>query len=201
MQKTGESYTAARAQLLIKKPASSSPSAPAAADYAKLVRAFNDARTCAKWLPGVALTIRTRTRERYMRITRPDQTSVQLGFSGKGVEKSQVQIQHQKLRDRAVATWKKQHWRSAWRCSETGSPRPLGRRAQEVTVQKRASAQGRWPIRVSWPGRGLIPTELLVIEPVRSSSRLGRGLGDAAAAGTAAASLTLLKRSDARTRH
>jgi hypothetical protein len=200
MQKTGESYTAARAQLLLKQSPSSSPPAPTALDYAtlagigdaavkaktgcgwerwvkaldrvaahtwphrriaeyvhekykvtgwwaqmvtvgyerikglraigqrrdggfeatrskvfgvplgRLYRAFTDARTRAKWLPGVALTIRTRTREKYMRITWPDQTSVQLGFSGKGAAKSQVQIQHAKLPDRAAATRMKQYW-------------------------------------------------------------------------------------------
>lgn len=77
---------------------------------ARLYRAFTDARTRAKWLPGVALTIRTRTREKYMRITWPDQTSVQLGFSGRGIAKSQVQIQHAKLPDRAAATQMKQYW-------------------------------------------------------------------------------------------
>lgn len=200
MQKTGESYTAARAQLLTKKPAAPSLPAPTAVDYAtlagigdaavkaktgcgwdrwvkaldrvaahtwphrriaeyvhekykvpdwwaqtvtvgyerikglraigqrrdggfeatkskvfgvslgRLYGAFNDASTRARWLPGVALSIRTRTREKYMRITWPDQTSVQLGFSGKGVAKSQVQIQHEKLPDRAAATRMKQYW-------------------------------------------------------------------------------------------
>jgi hypothetical protein len=200
MQKTGEAYTAARAQLLTKKPALTSLPAPTTADYATLAgigdsavkaktgcgwerwvkaldrvaahtwprrriaeyvhetykvsgwwaqtvtvgyerikglraigqrrdgrfeatkskvfgvplgglyRAFTDARTRAKWLPGVALTIRTRTREKYMRITWPDQTSVQVGFSGKGVAKSQVQIQHEKLPDRAAATRMKKYW-------------------------------------------------------------------------------------------
>jgi hypothetical protein len=200
MQKTGEAYTAARAQLLTKKPALTSLPAPTTAGYATLAgigdasvkaktgcgwerwvkaldrvaahtwphrriaeyvhekykvsgwwaqtvtvgyerikglraigqrrdgrfeatkskvfgvplgglyRAFTDARTRAKWLPGVALTIRTRTREKYMRITWPDQTSVQVGFSGKGVAKSQVQIQHEKLPDRAAATRMKKYW-------------------------------------------------------------------------------------------
>jgi hypothetical protein len=200
MQKTGEAYTAARAQLLTKQPASTSLPAPTAADYAtlagigdaavkaktgcgwerwvkaldrvaadtwphrriaeyvhekykvpgwwaqtvtvgyerikrlraigqrrdggfeatkskvfgvplgRLYRAFADARTRAKWLPGVALTIRTRTREKYMRITWPDRTSVLLGFIGKGVAKSQVQIAHVKLSDRAAATRMKQYW-------------------------------------------------------------------------------------------
>lgn len=200
MQKTGEAYTAARAQLLMKQPASPAGPAPTAVDYAKLAgmgdaavkaktgcgwerwvkaldrvaahtwphrhiaeyvhekyrvpgwwaqtvtvgyerikglraigqrrdgrfeatkskvfsvplgrlyRAFTDTRTRAKWLPGVAVTIRTRTREKYLRITWPDQTSVQLGFSGKGVAKSQVQLQHEKLPDQAAATRMKRYW-------------------------------------------------------------------------------------------
>ena len=76
----------------------------------RLYRAFTDTRTRAKWLPGVTLTIRTQTREKYLRLAWPDQTSVQLGFSGKGVGKSQVQIQHEKLPDRTTATRMKQYW-------------------------------------------------------------------------------------------
>ncbi len=76
----------------------------------RLYRAFSHARTRAKWLPGVALKIRTRTPEKYMRLAWPDQTSVLLGFSGKGAAKSQVQIQHEKLPDRAAATRMKQYW-------------------------------------------------------------------------------------------
>src|SRR5712692_5607954 len=76
----------------------------------RLYRAFADARTRAKWLPGVALTVRTATRETSMRITWPDRTSVEVGFASRGPAKSQVQVQHGKLADQAGATRAKQYW-------------------------------------------------------------------------------------------
>ena len=81
-----------------------------AVPLARLYRAFSDTRTRARWLPNVDLTVRTATRNKSMRITWPDSTSVQLGFSRKGVSKAQVQIQHGKLPDRAASTRTKQYW-------------------------------------------------------------------------------------------
>jgi hypothetical protein len=76
----------------------------------RLYRAWSDARARARWLPGVALTVRTATRNKSMRVTWPDQTSVQLGFMGKGRGKSQVSVQHGKLADQAAATRMKAFW-------------------------------------------------------------------------------------------
>jgi hypothetical protein len=81
-----------------------------AVPLARLYRAFHDARTRARWLPGVDLTVRTATREKSMRITWPDRTSVVVGFTGQGPAKSQVALQHGKLPDRATATRAKQYW-------------------------------------------------------------------------------------------
>jgi len=81
-----------------------------AVPLARLYRAFSDTRTRARWLPNVDLTVRTATRNKSMRITWPDNTSVQLGFTRKGVSKAQVQIQHGKLPDRAASTRTKQYW-------------------------------------------------------------------------------------------
>jgi len=77
---------------------------------ARLYRAWSDARTRARWLGAVELTIRTATRDKSMRITWPDKTSVALGFSGRGAAKSQVQIQHAKLPDKAATTRMKRYW-------------------------------------------------------------------------------------------
>ena len=76
----------------------------------RLYRAFHDARTRARWLPGVDLTVRTATRGKSMRITWPDRTSVAVGFSSRGEGKSQVAVQHEKLADRAAAARMKQYW-------------------------------------------------------------------------------------------
>jgi uncharacterized protein YndB with AHSA1/START domain len=58
----------------------------------RLYRAFHDARTRARWLPGVELTVRTATRGKSMRITWPDRTSVAVEFTSKGPAKSQVAV-------------------------------------------------------------------------------------------------------------
>ena len=76
----------------------------------RLYRAFNDARTRARWLPGVDLTVRTATRGKWMRITWPDRTSVAVGFASRGAGKSQVAVQHEKLADRAAAARMKEYW-------------------------------------------------------------------------------------------
>lgn len=77
---------------------------------ARLYRAFRDARTRARWLPGINLTIRTANKEKSMRITWPDRTLVQLNFFGKGPAKSQVQIQHGSFPDKIAATQMKEYW-------------------------------------------------------------------------------------------
>jgi hypothetical protein len=77
---------------------------------AHLYRAFEDPEFRAQWLPGVDLTVRTATREKSMRITWPDRTSLEVGFMAKGSGKSQVALQHTKLPEKAVATRMKEYW-------------------------------------------------------------------------------------------
>ena len=81
-----------------------------AVPLARLYHAFSDARTRAAWLPGVELTVRTTTRDRSMRMSWPDRTLVAVGFASRGPGKSQVQVQHGKLPDRASATRVKEFW-------------------------------------------------------------------------------------------
>jgi hypothetical protein len=81
-----------------------------AVPLARLYHAFDDARTRARWMPGVDLTVRTATRERSMRITWPDRTSVEVGFTRRAPAKSQVALTHGKLPDRAAVTRAKQYW-------------------------------------------------------------------------------------------
>jgi hypothetical protein len=75
-----------------------------------LYRAFQDGRTRAKWLPGVDLKVRTATRDKSMRITWPDRTSLAIGFASKGPGRSQVAIQHEKLPDREAQARMKEYW-------------------------------------------------------------------------------------------
>jgi hypothetical protein len=77
---------------------------------ARLYRGFSDKRNRAKWLPGVDLTVRIATKDKSMRITWPDGTSVVVGFLSKGNGKSSVQVQHGKLPDKATADRMKAFW-------------------------------------------------------------------------------------------
>ena len=76
----------------------------------RLYRAFNDRRARSRWIDGVNLTVRTATRDRSLRITWPDGTSVQAMFYPKGASRSQVQIQHGRLADRRMADSLKRYW-------------------------------------------------------------------------------------------
>lgn len=75
-----------------------------------LYRAFSDPETRERWLPGVALTVRTATAERSMRITWEDETSVAVWFVAKGESKSLAQVQHGKLATKDELEAKKAYW-------------------------------------------------------------------------------------------
>ena len=76
----------------------------------RLYQAFLDSRTRARWLPGIQLIVRTATRNKSMRITWPDGTSLEVGFTSKGAKKSQAALQHVRLPDRAAAARMKEYW-------------------------------------------------------------------------------------------
>jgi hypothetical protein len=80
------------------------------ASLPRLYRAFHDRRARALWLPDEDLTVRTTTRNRSMRITWPDGTSVEVGFTGRSAGKSQVAVQHTRLPNQATASRMKQFW-------------------------------------------------------------------------------------------
>jgi uncharacterized protein YndB with AHSA1/START domain len=81
-----------------------------AVPVSRLFRAFSDKRSRARWLPDVALTVRTATAPKTMRVTWPDQTSAEFYFVSKGKAKSLVQVQHRKLPDRGVASRMREYW-------------------------------------------------------------------------------------------
>jgi hypothetical protein len=81
-----------------------------AVPLARLYAAFHQPALRARWLPGVALTVRSATEGKWMRITWPDGTSVSVGFTAKGEGKSQVALAHEKLPDQAVAAERRQYW-------------------------------------------------------------------------------------------
>jgi uncharacterized protein YndB with AHSA1/START domain len=81
-----------------------------AVPVSRLFEAFHDPRVRARWLPDVKLTVRTAVSPKYLRVTWPDATSVVVGFTAMGAAKSQVAIQHEKLRDAAAVLRTKEFW-------------------------------------------------------------------------------------------
>jgi uncharacterized protein YndB with AHSA1/START domain len=79
---------------------------PVAALYA----AFAEARARARWLPGIALTVRKATPHRSLRITWDDGTSVEVWLTARGERRSSVQIAHRKLTGRDAAARRKAFW-------------------------------------------------------------------------------------------
>jgi hypothetical protein len=75
-----------------------------------LYRAFSDSRVRARWLTGATPSVRTPARNKSVRMTWPDGSTVAVGFYRKGAAKSQVALQHEKLPDKAAATRAKEFW-------------------------------------------------------------------------------------------
>ncbi|HXV86377.1 MAG TPA: hypothetical protein VD793_06745 [Gemmatimonadales bacterium] len=76
----------------------------------RLYRAFSDQRARQRWLNGAELAVRKATPNKSMRITWGDGTSVELWFTAKDRNKSQVAVQCTKLPSKEVAAQKKQYW-------------------------------------------------------------------------------------------
>ncbi|MCA9610216.1 MAG: hypothetical protein KC619_31685 [Myxococcales bacterium] len=62
-----------------------------------LYRAFATKRARDRWMPGVALTVRTKIEDKSLRITWPDETHVLISFVPKGDEKATVTVTHERL--------------------------------------------------------------------------------------------------------
>lgn len=76
----------------------------------RLFRAWSDKRTRTRWLAGAELTVRTSQKDKSMRITWGDGTSVELWFTARDKAKSQVAVTHAKLADKASAERMKAYW-------------------------------------------------------------------------------------------
>jgi len=81
-----------------------------AVPLSRLYRACSRRRDRERWMPGLDLTVRSATRDKYMRITWPDGTPVELVFTRKGRGKSLVQVQHGRLPDQASSKRMKEFW-------------------------------------------------------------------------------------------
>jgi hypothetical protein len=81
-----------------------------AAPVSRVYRAFAHRPTRERWLPGEKLVTRTSIRNKSMRITWTDGTSVHAYFVAKGAKKSQLAIQHTGLPDRKAVAASKEYW-------------------------------------------------------------------------------------------
>ncbi len=81
-----------------------------AAGIAAAFDAWIDARRRARWLAEKSLKIRGATGNKSIRITWSDDTKVEVTFVAKGVEKTQVSVQHGKLASADEAEAKKKYW-------------------------------------------------------------------------------------------
>jgi hypothetical protein len=81
-----------------------------AAPVSRVYQAFHDPKLRARWLPDVPITVRTARRDKSMRMTWPDGSSVEAFFAGKGRDKSQLAIQHRKLKAQTASTEMKAFW-------------------------------------------------------------------------------------------
>jgi hypothetical protein len=76
----------------------------------RLYQAWHKPSSRARWLGESKLVVRTARTDRSLRITWPDQTSVEVMFYPKPKGKSQVTIAHRKLPDRATSDRMKTLW-------------------------------------------------------------------------------------------
>jgi uncharacterized protein YndB with AHSA1/START domain len=81
------------------------------ADVKSIFKAWTDAKHRARWLPKTALTVHKATPNKSLRITWTDGSkSVSVNFYPKGTRKTQVALQHGKLRSAAAAAKMKKFW-------------------------------------------------------------------------------------------
>jgi len=80
---------------------------------ATLFAAWKDAKSRSAWLGKRPLVVRKATANKSMRITWPDETSVEVNFYAKASDKSQVTVQHSKLDKKSEVAKAKKTWGDA----------------------------------------------------------------------------------------
>lgn len=80
---------------------------------AKMFDAWTDEEVRVAWMGKKKITIRKATKNKSMRITLHDDTSVEVNFYSKGPGKSQVAVQHSKLQGEADVVKSKKYWSGA----------------------------------------------------------------------------------------
>lgn len=93
---------------------SASASKTIAVPIGDLFKHWNDTKLRRKWLPDSAkITVRKVNANKNMRITWPDDTSVEVNFWDKGAEKSQAAVEHRKLKSTKDVERIKSYWAKA----------------------------------------------------------------------------------------
>lgn len=80
---------------------------------ARLYSAWTVGKVRRGWMGSESITVRKATENKSMRITWPDDTSVEVNFYAKGVDKSQVSVQHSKLKSEGDVARVKKFWGEA----------------------------------------------------------------------------------------
>lgn len=84
------------------------------AGVGRLFDAWHDPKVRARWLPDAPLEVKRATDGKSMRMTwTVGGSSVEIGFSSKGADKSQVAVQHSRLKSAAAVARQKAFWGDA----------------------------------------------------------------------------------------
>jgi hypothetical protein len=76
--------------------------------------AWGNARRRAQWLPGAKLTIRKAHENKTLRVTWGDGSNLEVSLHRKGAAKTQIAVQHGKLKSSRVAVKQKAFWGEAF---------------------------------------------------------------------------------------
>jgi hypothetical protein len=91
----------------------SSASRTVAVPLSRLFKAWVDDESRAKWMGKKKIIIRKATLNKSMRITWPDESSVEVNFYAKDAGKSQVAVQHSKLKSEHDVAKSQKYWSAA----------------------------------------------------------------------------------------
>ena len=80
---------------------------------ATLFGAWADENARSEWLGKKKINIRKATRNKSMRITWPDETNVDVNFYAKGPGKSQIAVEHARLKKESDVVKSKKYWTGA----------------------------------------------------------------------------------------
>jgi len=91
----------------------SSVSRTIAVPLSRLYGAWADKTQRRQWMGSREIVVRKATKNKSMRITCHDKTSLEVNFYAKGTGKSQVAVQHNKLKGQSGVAKSKKYWASA----------------------------------------------------------------------------------------